>query len=66
MQIPPLDLVDWRGELFFVDIDHNGVYHKYNSGLIEKADAVFNNLIVKTLDLPDLIILWMYSLAIIK
>ena len=41
--------VDWRGELFFVDIDHNGVYHKYNSGLIEKADAVFNNLIVQNI-----------------
>lgn len=28
--------VDWKGELYFLDLDHEGVYHKYNGTLTEK------------------------------
>lgn len=39
--------VDWRGELYFVDVDHSGVYHKYNIGLTEKQDSSISSLNVK-------------------
>lgn len=29
--------IDWRGELYFVDIDHIGEYYKYNPVTIEKV-----------------------------
>lgn len=31
-----LTCVDWRGELFFVDVDHIGEFYKYNSVSFEK------------------------------
>lgn len=38
--------VDWRGELYFVDVDHSGVYHKYNASLTDKVDISKNSLII--------------------
>lgn len=39
--------VDWKGELYFVDIDHEGVYNKYDSSLAVKENANANSLIVQ-------------------
>lgn len=39
--------VDWRGELYFVDVDHSGVYHKYNASLTDKVDISKNSLIIQ-------------------
>lgn len=39
--------VDWKGELYFIDIDHSGGYHKYDVSLTEKIDAARNSLKVQ-------------------
>ena len=41
--------VDWKGELYFIDIDHSGVYHKYDTSLTGKIDVVKNSLIVQNI-----------------
>lgn len=38
---------DWRGELWFVDMDHQGTYHKYDPTLTTKQDTTFNELTVQ-------------------
>mgnify|MGYP006999393791 CR=1 FL=1 len=38
---------DWRGELWFVDMDHQGTYHKYDQTLTTKQDNTFNELTVQ-------------------
>ena len=32
--------VDWRGELYFIDVDHTGEYYKYNLDLIQKVGYI--------------------------
>ena len=39
--------VDWKGSLCFVDVDHSGVYYKYNAMMTSKADAQINELLVQ-------------------
>lgn len=39
--------VDWKGELYFVDIDHEGTYNKYDLSLAVKEEAGVNSLIVQ-------------------
>lgn len=41
--------VDWKGELYFVDLDHEGVYHKYNGTLTEKEDVEFNSIAIQNI-----------------
>lgn len=41
--------VDWKGELYFVDLDHDGVYHKYNVTLTEKEDVEFNSITIQNI-----------------
>ena len=41
--------VDWKGELYFVDLDHDGVYHKYNVTLTEKEDVGFNSITIQNI-----------------
>lgn len=36
--------VDWKGDLYFVDVDHAGTYHKYDVGLTSKTDVGINSL----------------------
>lgn len=36
--------VDWKGDLYFVDVDHTGTYHKYDIILEEKTDSRLNEL----------------------
>ncbi len=36
--------VDWKGDLYFVDVDHTGTYHKYDIILEEKTDSWLNEL----------------------
>lgn len=38
---------DWRGELWFVDMDHQGTYRKYDQTLTTKQDTTFNELTVQ-------------------
>lgn len=38
---------DWKGELYFVDMDHTGTYHKYDPTLTDKTDEAVNELIVQ-------------------
>ena len=38
---------DWKGDIYFVDVDHTGTYHKYDSGLGHKVDARMNYLLVQ-------------------
>nr|DAQ32428.1 MAG TPA: hypothetical protein [Caudoviricetes sp.] len=37
--------VDWRGELYFVDVDHLGNFYKYNPDLISKIEDTSPNFI---------------------
>ena len=39
--------VDWKGELYFVDVDHTGTYHKYNAMMATKTDAQVSELRVQ-------------------
>lgn len=39
--------VDWKGSLYFVDVDHSGTYYKYNAMMTSKADAQINELLVQ-------------------
>lgn len=39
--------VDWKGELYFVDIDHEGIYNKYDLSLAAKEEASVNSQIVQ-------------------
>ena len=39
--------VDWKGELYFVDIDHEGTYNKYDLSLAAKEEVGVNSLIVQ-------------------
>lgn len=39
--------VDWKGSLYFVDVDHSGTYYKYNVMMTSKADAQINELLVQ-------------------
>lgn len=39
--------VDWKGDLYFVDVDHTGTYHKYNAMMTAKTDAQVNELRVQ-------------------
>lgn len=34
--------VDWKGDLYFVDVDHTGVYQEYNLSLTSFTKAYFN------------------------
>lgn len=38
---------DWKGELYFVDMDHAGTYHKYDPTLTDKTDEAVNELSVQ-------------------
>lgn len=38
---------DWKGELYFVDVDHSGTYHRYDVSLTTKVDEVINSLTVQ-------------------
>lgn len=40
---------DWRGELWFVDMEFQGTYHKYDPTLTTKQDTTFNELIVQNI-----------------
>ena len=33
---------DWKGELYFVDVDHSGVYHKYDISMTNKTEDTPN------------------------
>lgn len=35
---------DWKGDLYFVDVDHYGVYHKYDRALMNKIDIQINEM----------------------
>nr|WP_303917756.1 hypothetical protein [Bacteroides intestinalis] len=39
--------VDWKGSLYFVDVDHSGTYYKYNAMMTSKTDARINELLVQ-------------------
>lgn len=39
--------VDWKGDLYFVDVDHTGTYYKYNAMMTAKIDAQLNELLVQ-------------------
>lgn len=39
--------VDWKGDLYFVDVDHTGTYHKYDIGLSDKTNIQINELLVQ-------------------
>lgn len=41
--------VDWKGDLFFVDIDHSGIYHKYDVALVTKVDVSVNTFLVQNI-----------------
>lgn len=41
--------VDWKGDLYFVDIDHSGIYHKYDITLLTKADVSINTFLVQNI-----------------
>lgn len=41
--------VDWKGELYFVDVDHMGMYHRYNIGLTDKQNESINELNIQTI-----------------
>lgn len=38
---------DWKGDLYFVDVDHTGIYHQYDIGLENKVNAQVNELSVQ-------------------
>lgn len=38
---------DWKGDLYFVDVDHTGIYHQYDIGLENKANTQVNELSVQ-------------------
>lgn len=38
---------DWKGDLYFVDVDHIGTYHKYNVVMASKVDVQINELLVQ-------------------
>ena len=40
---------DWKGELYFVDVDHTGMYHKYNAMMTSKVDTPINELLVQNI-----------------
>lgn len=42
--------VDWKGELYFVDVDHTGMYHRYDASLITKINAEGNSFIIRDND----------------
>lgn len=39
--------VDWKGDLYFVDVDHTGIYRQYDIGLENKANTQVNELLVQ-------------------
>lgn len=39
--------VDWKGDLYFVDVDHAGNYYKYNPALSSKLDMTINSLLIQ-------------------
>lgn len=39
--------VDWRGELYFIDVDHNGIYRKYNMDMELESEVNINNILVQ-------------------
>lgn len=41
--------VDWKGDLYFVDIDHSGVYYKYDVMLETKTEVSVNTLLVQNI-----------------
>lgn len=41
--------VDWKGDLYFLDVDHMGTYHYYDTGLTTKTDAVINELVIQNI-----------------
>ena len=41
--------VDWKGDLYFIDIDHTGVYRKYDSDMEQSSIASINELMVQTI-----------------
>lgn len=41
--------VDWKGELYFIDLDYDGVYHKYNVALTEKEEVEFNSITIQNI-----------------
>lgn len=38
---------DWKGDLYFVDVDHTGIHHQYDIGLKNKVNAQVNELSVQ-------------------
>lgn len=38
---------DWMGSLYFVDVDHDGIYHEYDVGMLSKVVAFGNELKVQ-------------------
>ena len=38
---------DWKGNLYFVDVDHTGIHHQYDIGLKNKVNAQVNELSVQ-------------------
>lgn len=38
--------VDWRGELYFVDIDHKERYYRYNTDLASEYQIFFRPLLI--------------------
>ena len=39
--------VDWKGSLFFIDVDHDGEYYKYDAALTEYEEVSINSLFVQ-------------------
>ena len=39
--------VDWRGELYFIDVDHNGIYRKYNIDMELESEININNILIQ-------------------
>lgn len=38
---------DWKGELYFIDIDHAGTYHRYDVSLTTKVNKTINSFAIR-------------------
>lgn len=39
--------VDWKGELYFIDVDHSGTYHRFSTDLSDKTNAEINEMSIQ-------------------
>ena len=61
---------DWKGELYFVDVDHSGIYYKYDTQLKDNVETQATELLVQDIGFagagPSLDILPGYNKATVK